>query len=152
MRTEMIARKLAHLFTRDGIPKEVITNQGTSFMSKVLQAAWRFLGVQPLCTSIYHLQTNGLVERFNGTFKRMLQNLWVITGRIGRSGYPFCSSLFGRCSKPLQASPLLSCYMEGSLEAPSMFYEKNGKILGRGQNPLPHGSKSCRRNCGKPPK
>lgn len=46
MRTEMIARELAQVFKRVGIPKQVITDQGTSLMSKVLQSMWHFLGVQ----------------------------------------------------------------------------------------------------------
>lgn len=63
MKTGTIAQELSHLFTRVGIPKQVVTDQGTSFMSKVLQAVWRFLRIQPLRHLHYHPQTNGLVER-----------------------------------------------------------------------------------------
>lgn len=59
---ETIARELAQFFTRVGIPKQVVPDQGTSFMSKVLQAMWHLLGVLPLRTSVYHPQINGLVE------------------------------------------------------------------------------------------
>lgn len=44
MKAETIARELAHLFTWVGIPKQVITNQDTSFMSEVLHSVWRLLG------------------------------------------------------------------------------------------------------------
>lgn len=40
MRMETITQKLAQLFTRVGIPKQVITDQETSFMGEVLQAMW----------------------------------------------------------------------------------------------------------------
>lgn len=40
MKTETIARKLAHLFTWIGIPKQVITDQDKSFMSEVLRSVW----------------------------------------------------------------------------------------------------------------
>lgn len=40
MRAETIAWELAQMFTWVGIPKEVVTDQGTSFMSEVLQAVW----------------------------------------------------------------------------------------------------------------
>lgn len=42
-------------------------------MSDVFQSLLRYVGVQPLKTSVYHPQTNGLVKRFSGTLKRMLR-------------------------------------------------------------------------------
>lgn len=57
-----IARGLIRMFSWVGFPKEVITDQGTNFMSRVLRELWKLLKVQPLRTSIYHPQTNGLVE------------------------------------------------------------------------------------------
>lgn len=35
-------------FTRVGIPKQVMTDQGSSFMSEVLQAVWKYIEVQLL--------------------------------------------------------------------------------------------------------
>lgn len=69
MKAETITCELAQVFTQVVIPKQVITNQGTSFMSEVLQVIQWFLGVQPLRTSMYHPQTNGMLEWFNGTLK-----------------------------------------------------------------------------------
>ena len=62
-------------FSRVGVPKEILTDQGTNFMSKLLTELYRMLHVQPIHTSPYHPQTDGLVERFNRTLKAMLNKL-----------------------------------------------------------------------------
>lgn len=69
----MVAQELATLFTRDGFPKQILTDQGTVLMGKTLRALWHLAGIQLLKTSVYHAQTNGLVEHFNGTLKCMLR-------------------------------------------------------------------------------
>ena len=46
------------------MPKEILTDQGTNFMSKLLTELYRMLHIQPIHTSPYHPQTDGLVERF----------------------------------------------------------------------------------------
>uniref|UniRef100_A0A7M4F0X7 Integrase catalytic domain-containing protein n=1 Tax=Crocodylus porosus TaxID=8502 RepID=A0A7M4F0X7_CROPO len=56
-----------------GIPKEIVTDQGTNFMSAVMAAMCRVLHVTHLRTTVYHPQTNGLMERFNATLKGMLR-------------------------------------------------------------------------------
>lgn len=58
-------------------------------MSEVLQAVRQFLGVQPLRTSIYHPQTNGLVEQFNGTLKHMLIKFVSDSGKDWPQWVPF---------------------------------------------------------------
>lgn len=58
------------MFTQNS---QVVTDQGASFMSEVLQALWCFLALQPLRMSVCHPQTNRLGEHFNGTLKCMLR-------------------------------------------------------------------------------
>ena len=41
------------------------SDQGLNFMSKLLKEIYSVIGVKPLRTSPYHLQTDGLVERYN---------------------------------------------------------------------------------------
>lgn len=69
----MVACELAEIFTTMGFPKQVVTDQGASFMGETLHAMWKYSGFRPLRTSIYHSQTNRLVERFKSTLKLMLQ-------------------------------------------------------------------------------
>ncbi len=70
-----IARELFLLASRVGIPKEILTDQGTHFMSWVMADLCRLLQVQQLRTSVYHPQADGLVERFNQTLKQMLRRV-----------------------------------------------------------------------------
>ena len=44
-----------------------LTDQGTLFMSRTLRELYELLGIQSIKTSMYHPQTDGLIERFNKT-------------------------------------------------------------------------------------
>jgi transposase InsO family protein len=68
-----IARELLHLFSRVGIPREILMDQGTAFMSHVMKDVCNLLQIKQVRTSVYHPQTDGLVERFNKTLKQMLK-------------------------------------------------------------------------------
>jgi len=61
------------IFFRVGIPDEILSDQGTQFLSHVMKEVCRLLSVKQLITTPYHPQCNGLVERFNGTLKTMLK-------------------------------------------------------------------------------
>ena len=63
------------MFTRVGIPEEVLSDQGSQFMSGVMKEVSRLLSMSPLCTTAYHPMCSGLVERFNGTLKAMLRHM-----------------------------------------------------------------------------
>ncbi len=76
-----IAQELFLLASRVGIPKEILTDQGTSFMSRVMADLCLLLQVQQLRTSVYQPQTDGLVERFNQTLKQMLRRVVAEDGR-----------------------------------------------------------------------
>lgn len=56
------SQELATLFSRVGFPKQIMTDQGTVFMGKMLKALAQLVGLQTLHTTVYHPQTNGLVE------------------------------------------------------------------------------------------
>ena len=56
-----------------GVPKEILTDQGTNFTSQLLVEVYRLLRIQPIRTSPYHPQTDGLVEQFNQTLKAILR-------------------------------------------------------------------------------
>ncbi len=68
-----IANEVVNLFARVGMPAEILTDQGTNFMSALLQELYQLLNITRIRTSHYHQQTDSLVEKFNGTLKAMLQ-------------------------------------------------------------------------------
>ena len=72
---EQVAEALVNVFTRVGIPREMLTDQGTQFTSGVMKHVSRLLSIKQLTTSPYHPAANGLVERFNGTLKQMLRRM-----------------------------------------------------------------------------
>ena len=68
-------------FTRVGIPREILTDQGANFTFGLLAELYRLLRIQPIKTSPYHPQTDGLVERFNQTLKAMLRKTATEEGK-----------------------------------------------------------------------
>ena len=76
-----VADQLIQLFARVGIPREILSDQGTNFMSQLLKELYNLLNIRPIRTSPYHPQTDGLVERFNKTLKSLLRKLINKEGR-----------------------------------------------------------------------
>ena len=68
-----VAEHLILLFSRVGIPKEILSDQGTNFMSQLLKELYNLLHISQLHTSPYHPQMDGLVERLTQTLKAMLR-------------------------------------------------------------------------------
>lgn len=76
-----VAKELFLLCSRVGIPEEILTDQGSCFMSNVMKAFCQLLKVKQIRTSVYHPQTDGLVERFNKTLKQMLRKMIETDGK-----------------------------------------------------------------------
>ena len=73
--TEAVAEALVSIFSRVGVPKEILTDMGSQFMSALMKEVSRLLSFKQLVTSPYHPICNGLVERFNCTLKKMLTRM-----------------------------------------------------------------------------
>ena len=73
--TETVAEALVSIFTRVGVPMEVLSDQGGQFMSGVFKEVSRLLSMKQLTTTPYHPQCNGLVEKLNGSLKTMLKRM-----------------------------------------------------------------------------
>ena len=78
---EQVAEELVRIFSRVGLPQEILTDQGANFMSQLLAEMYKFLRIKPIRTSPYHPQTDGLVERFNQTLKAMIRKMTISEGR-----------------------------------------------------------------------
>ena len=56
-----------------GNPKEILTDQGTNFMSRTIRELYGMLKVKAIRTSVYHPARDGLGEGFNRTLKSMIR-------------------------------------------------------------------------------
>ena len=70
--TESIAEALMGIFSRVGFPREILSDNGTQFVSQVMREITRLIAVKQLFSSPYHPMANGLCEQVNGTLKKML--------------------------------------------------------------------------------
>ena len=73
--SETVAEALLAVYSRIGFPDEVFHDQGTEFMSNVMNEVNRLLSIKSLNTTPYHPMANGLNERFNGVLKSMLRKM-----------------------------------------------------------------------------
>ena len=72
---ESVAEALWTMWTRVGVPAQILTDNGSQFVSGTMQEVNRLLAMKGLRCTPFHAQCNGLCERFNGTLKRMLRRL-----------------------------------------------------------------------------
>lgn len=73
--TVTVAEALVHIYSRVGVPKEVLTDQGSEFVSELMKEVERLLSIKHITTIPYHPQCNGLTEKFNAVLKQMLKKL-----------------------------------------------------------------------------
>ena len=72
---ESVAEALVNIFTRIGVPTEILSDQGTQFLSGVMSEVSCLLSIKQLVTTPYHPMCNGLVEKFHLVLKSMLKRL-----------------------------------------------------------------------------
>lgn len=73
--TERVAEALVEMFSRFGVPNEILSDRGTNFTSDLMREVAGLLSMRQLHTTPYHPMANGLVEKFNGTLKMMLKRM-----------------------------------------------------------------------------
>ena len=62
--TERVAEALVQICSRVGVPQEILTDQGSQFVSALMKEVERLLSIKHMVTSQYHPQCNGLCEKF----------------------------------------------------------------------------------------
>jgi transposase InsO family protein len=65
-----------YIICRYGMFDVLLSDRGSSFTSEVFKHIMQLFGVKLIKTTAYHPKSNGAVERFNKTLKKMLK-LWV---------------------------------------------------------------------------
>lgn len=68
----IVKKLIKHVITKEGIPAQILTDQGSNFQSETMAELCKQLGTKQIRTTSYHPQTDGAVERFNQTLGNML--------------------------------------------------------------------------------
>lgn len=72
---------LLEVFPRFGTPQLICCDQGTNFTATLTRELAERLGIRMRFSTPEHPQSNGIVERWNGTFKTMLRHVMLERGR-----------------------------------------------------------------------
>ncbi|GFS98427.1 retrovirus-related Pol polyprotein from transposon 412 [Trichonephila clavipes] len=74
--SKSVVNALLQVFSRMGFPREIQTDQGTSFMSRLTVEFFNRFDIKVSRSSVYHPQSNP-VERFHRRVKRILRVLCI---------------------------------------------------------------------------
>ena len=67
-----VADAMLPIFSRIELPLVILSDQGSQFSSKLAKEVCKLLQIDQVCTTAYHLKTNGMIERFHGTLEGIL--------------------------------------------------------------------------------
>ena len=70
---QAIVKALVKFFSIFGLPKIVQSDQGSNFMSRIFAQVMKQLHITHRCSSAYHPESQGAIERFHRTLKSMLR-------------------------------------------------------------------------------
>ena len=74
---ESICTELLNVFSRYGFPQTLLSDNGSQFKGQMTQAIMKMLNITQVHSTIYHPQSNGVIERLNKTIKNMLLKVTV---------------------------------------------------------------------------
>jgi transposase InsO family protein len=63
-----------------GIPESILSDRGSDFLSELMKCLCDMLSIVQKCTTAYHPQTNGKLERFHRTLKMRLRTIGIDRG------------------------------------------------------------------------
>ena len=75
MKSATAAECLMEIFSRNGIPRTILSDQGSQFMGILVKGLCKRLGISQIRTTSYHPESNGSVERFHGTLVPILRKV-----------------------------------------------------------------------------
>ena len=70
---ESVLEAMVEIFSRHGLPKEMLTDQGSVFTSKLTRKMCKIFEIHKVQTSPYHPQSDGALERWHACLKGMLK-------------------------------------------------------------------------------
>ena len=86
IKTKTIVQALTKYFTLFGLPKSIQSDQGSNFMSGLFQQVMHELKIQQYKLIAYHPESQGALERFHQTLKRMMRTYCLETGKDWEDG------------------------------------------------------------------
>lgn len=87
--SKAVCDALLEIFSRLGVPETICCDNGTNFTANLTKEFLERMGTTPRFSTPDHPQSNGLVERWNGTFKSMLFHVIEEHGRNWDKHVPF---------------------------------------------------------------
>ncbi len=72
---EIVGKLVSDYIPRHGVPAVIVHDRGTEFMNNTVREYLEALKVDVRCTTPYHPQTNGKLERWHRTLKSILRKL-----------------------------------------------------------------------------
>ena len=97
--------------SRHGVPAQVLSDRGSSFLSSLMKEVEALLGFHKVNTSAYHPQTDGLVKRSNRMLTSMLAKTVQEDGRDWDTKPPYVLFAYRVCChESTQESPFYFLY------------------------------------------
>ena len=107
---ESVVNCLIDLTLRVGIPSELLTDNGSNFISRVVRQYCQTTEIRQIGIYPYHPQTDGMVERYNSTVKHLQWKLTQNTLIKWDKCLPFILwADLGTAHKTTGYSPIIYC-------------------------------------------
>ena len=72
IKSQIILRHLMDFFSKFGLPREIQSDRGTNFTSRIFEERLKELGIRHNLSAAYHPESQGVLERLHSTLKSML--------------------------------------------------------------------------------
>ena len=122
---------LVDLFVNVGVPKVIVSDQGTNFTTQLTREMFARLGCSPRFNTPGHPEASGMVERFNQTCKNMLSHEVRQYGRQWHKYVPIMEWALRKVPNATMGSARIYLFTAVYPEVPWPFSRRPG--LGRGR-------------------
>ncbi|CAC5399297.1 unnamed protein product [Mytilus coruscus] len=82
--SESTINVLRTIFSRNGIPSRIVSDNGPQFTSQEFENFMQLNGIKHIRSASYHPSTNGLAERFVQTFKQAMKSSSNDSGTVSK--------------------------------------------------------------------
>ena len=111
LKAKTTVKALIKLFTLVSLPKSFQSDQGSNFMSGAFQQVMYELGIHQYKSSAYHPESQGAIEQFHQTLKRMFKHIVTKQVKTRMKEFIFYCLLLETVFKNLFGSVLLNWFL-----------------------------------------